>query len=433
MDQGSFVGWRALGRQPVLHFSWTYQHSLDEAAVLRLNQSISQGFLGRVIQRSPLPWGRHRWVAPATIPPVTWFRDPIPLEHLPKWRSSMVSLPVDPEQGPGWRMAVQLLEGGGWALSILISHTIGDAEACSTAIADAAAGRKFRHQFPAPSWRWSPARLASDSLESLKTLPDVLKAITALVRRSRAKGAVLAPPANQPQKISQLGPMPEVVMPLLKVVIHEPECEARAADLGVTVNVILAAFAARIAFRMGRVDVAGRVQLVLPVSNRQPDDLRGNALQSISVMADPESCHSTPRTLQSAVQAALLALRRHGDPISPLLPLVPYVPIWLARRSERMILSADLSVGCSLVGKLPEEFANLCGEAIHFELYTLERFSVSEIERLGGRLFLVSYRLNGQVLVSIEGYATGSVTDLDALKIRVSAAMADLGLEGAVC
>jgi hypothetical protein len=330
-------------------------------------------------------------------------------------------------------MAVQLLEGGGWALSILISHTIGDAEACSTAIADAAAGRQFRHRFPAPSWRWSPARLARDSLESLKALPEVLTAITGFVRRPRAKGGVLAPLTNQPQKTSQPGPMPEVVMPLLQAVINERACEARAADLGVTVNVILAAFAARIALRMGRVDVAGRVQLVLPVSNRQPDDLRGNALQSISVMADPESCHINPRMLQSAVKAALLALRRHGDPMSVLLPLVPYVPLWLARHSERMALSGDQSVGCSLVGELPEEFTNLCGEAMHFELSTLERFSVPEIERLGGRLFLVSYRLNGQVLVSIAGYATGSVTDLGALKMRVSAAMADLRLEGAVC
>jgi hypothetical protein len=330
-------------------------------------------------------------------------------------------------------MAVQLLEGGGWALSILISHTIGDAEACSRAIADAATGRQFRHRFPAPSWRWSPARLARDSLESLKALPDVLIGMTALVRRSRGMGAVAATPANMHQKTSQSCSNAELVMPLLQVVINERACEARAESLGVTINVILAAFAARIAFRMGRVDLAGCVQLVLPVSNRRPNDLRGNALQSITLMVDPKSCHSDPRAIQSAFKIALLALRRHGDPISPLLPLVPYVPMWLARRSERTALGADLSVGCSLVGQLPKEFGGLCGEATHFELSTLERFSVRDIERLRGRLFLVSYRLNGQVFVSISGYATGGVTDRVALKTLVGAAMADLGLEGAFC
>lgn len=432
LDQGSFVGLRALGRQPVLHFTWTYQHSLDEAAVLQLNQRISQGLLGRVLQRSPLPWGRHRWVANATPPPVTWFRDKISPEQLPEWRSSLVGLPVDPEHGPGWRMAVQLLEGGGWALSILISHTIGDAKASTQAVADAVAGRQFRHEFPAPSWRWSPARLARDSLESLRAMPGVLTAIRALVQRSREKGAVLAPHANLPQKTSQSGSNAEVVMPLVEVVINERACEVRAAHLGVTVNVILAAFAARIALRMGRVDVAGRVQLVLPVSNRQPDDLRGNALQSITVMADPESCYRNPREIQRAFKTALAALRRYGDDVSPLLPLVPYVPLWLARRNERMALGADFSVGCSLYGLLPKEFCSPCGEAVHLQMSPLERFRVSDIERLGGHLFLAGYQFDEKVLVSIAGYVPGTVTDRSALKTRVSAAMADLGLEGSV-
>jgi hypothetical protein len=431
MDQGSFVGLRALGRGPALHLTWFYPHAIDEAAVREFSERLARGLLGRLLQRSPLPWGRHRWVANPVPGPVTWFRDPLPNECLPKLRNVLLDLPVDPERGPGWRLAVQALEGGGCALTMLVSHTIADMQAASQAIADAVAGRRLDRGFPAPSWRWSPVMLARDSVESLRALPGVWHALVALVRRSGKGRAGLSPSSSRARNSrGQLEPAADV--PLVQVVMDAGTCQQRASDLGVASNTLIMAFAARLAFRMGRVDASGRVKLVLPVSDRHSGDRRGNALRSITVMADPDAYRNHPRALQRDIRAALASLIRYGDDVSPLFPLIPYVPLWLARHLERAALGADLPVGCSLVGELPLDMNRPCGEALLLQMSLLERYTASELERLGGVLFILCYRVGERLFFTVSGYVPDRVTTRAELAPFVRDALADMGLCGTV-
>lgn len=427
MDQASFVGLRALGRGPALQVTWLYPHAIDEAAVAQFSERLARGLLGRLLQRSPLPWGRHRWVANPVPGPVVWFRDPLPHEFLPKLRRKLLDLPVDPERGPGWRLAVQALEGGGCALTMLVSHTIADMQATSQAIADAVAGRRIDYGFPAPSWRWSPARLARDSVESLRALPGVSRAVVALARRSR-KGRARSNSGPR----SRDGLEPAVDVPLMQVLIDAGACQQRASDLGVASNTLIMAFVARLAFRMGRVDPSGRVKLVLPVSDRHSGDRRGNALRSITVMADPDTCSNDPRALQRDLKAALASLIRNGDDLSPLFPLIPYVPLWLARGLEREALGADLPVGCSLVGELPLDVNRPCGEALLLQLSLLERYTELELERLGGLLFIGCYRVGKQLSCTVSGYVPGRVTTRAELMPFVRDALADMDLRGTI-
>jgi hypothetical protein len=432
LDQGSFVGLRALGRQPVIHFTWIFEQPLDRTPAERLNEGLAEGLLGRLLQRSPLPFGRHRWVRNTTPAPITWFDDPIPFGRVHAWRDSLLSLPVDPEHGPGWRMAAQVLEGGGAALSLLISHTIADSEAAVQAIADAAASRRFGHEFPAPSSRWSPARFARDGLESLKAMPDAGRAVAALLRQMRQGSSIAAGSSAPPPRGNTQAPDRDATVPLLQVLIDAPAFASRSADLGLMINVTIAAFAARLAFRMGRVDSAGRVKLVLPVSDRQPGDRRGNALRSMTVMADPEDSLSEPARLQRAYKSALVSLLREGNDLSALLPLVPYIPLWLARHMERAALGSDLPVGCSFLGELPPELSRPCGKASLLFMSPLERFTASALQALGGQLFVGGYRFNGYVMLSVAGYVPGSVTGRNDLMPLVQGALADIGLDGRV-
>ncbi|WP_126256648.1 hypothetical protein [Bradyrhizobium sp. LVM 105] len=427
MDQASFVGLRALGRGPALQVTWLYPHAIDEAAVAQFSERLARGLLGRLLQRSPLPWGRHRWVANPAPGPVAWFRDPLPHEFLHKLRRKLLDLPVDPERGPGWRLAVQALEGDGCALTMLVSHTIADMQATSQAIADAVAGRRIEHGFPAPSWRWSPARLARDSVESLRALPGVSRAVVALARRSR-KGRARSNSGPR----SRDGLEPAVDVPLVQALIDAGACQQRASDLGVASNTLIMAFVARLAFRMGRVDPSGRVKLVLPVSDRHSGDRRGNALRSITVMADPDTCRNDPRALQRDLKAALASLIRNGDDLSPLFPLIPYVPLWLARGLEREALGADLPVGCSLVGELPLDVNRPCGEALLLQLSLLERYTELELERLGGLLFIGCYRVGKQLSCTVSGYVPGRVTTRAELMPFVRDALADMDLRGTI-
>ncbi len=429
MDQASFVGLRALGREPAMQLTWLYPHAIDEAAVTQFSERLAHGLLGRLLQRSPLPWGRHRWVANPVPGPVAWFRDPLPRERLPELRRLLLDLPVDPERGPGWRLAVQALEGGGCVLTLLVSHTIADMRAASLAIADAVAGRPLDHGFPAPSWRWSPVMLARDSLESLRALPDVWSALAALVRRSRRAGL----PASSPRMRGGRDRFePAVDAPVVPVVMDAGACRQRASDLGVASSTLIMAFVARLAFRVGRVDASGRVKLVLPVSDRRPGDRRGNALRSITVMVDPEACRSDPRALQQDFKAALASLNRHGDVLSPLFPLIPYVPLWLVRHLEQGVLGAGLPVGCSLVGELPPDVNRPCGEALLLQAAPLQRYTASELARLGGVLFLACCRVGEQLSCTVCGYVPDRVTSHAELMPFVRDALADMGLCGTI-
>ncbi|QIP02009.1 hypothetical protein [Bradyrhizobium symbiodeficiens] len=426
MDQASFVGLRALGRGPALQLTWLYPHEIDEAAVAQFSERLAHGLLGRLLQRSPLPWGRHRWVANPVPGPVAWFRH----GSLPRLRRLLLDLPVDPERGPGWRLAVQALEGGGCALTLLVSHTIADMQATSQAIADAVAGRRPGYGFPAPSWRWSPVMLARDSVESLRTLPDVWRAMVVLTRRS-GKGRTSLP-RSKPRARSRYHFEPAVDVPLVQVVMDAGACQQRASDLGVASNTLITAFAARLAFRMDRVDASGRVKLVLPVSDRHSNDRRGNALRSITVMADPDACRSDARALQRDLKAALASLVRNGDDVSPLFPLIPHVPLWLARRLEREALGADLPVGCSLIGELPLDVNRPCGEASLLQISLLECYTASELERLGGVLFIPCYRVGERLFMTVSGYAPDRVTSRAELMPFVRDALADMGLCGTI-
>lgn len=427
MDQASFVGLRALGRGPVLQLTWLYPHAIDEATVRQFSQRLAQGLLGRLLQRSPLPWGRHRWVANPVPGPLAWFRDPLPDESLPRLRRVLLDLPVDPERGPGWRLAVQALEGGGCALTMLVSHTIADMQATSQAIADAVAGRRVDYKFSPRSWRWSPVMLARDSAESLRALPGVWRAVVALVRRLRKERVHSSPRARSRDRFE-----PAVDVPLLQVVMDARACQQRASDLRITSNTLIMAFAARLAFRMGRMDASGRVKLVLPVSDRYLDDRRGNALRSITVMADGDACRNDPRALQRDLKAALASLIRNGDESSPLLPLIPYVPLWLARRLERLALGAGLPVGCSLIGELPPDVNRPCGDALLLQLSLRERYSASELERLGGVLFIPCYGVGERLFMTVSGYVPGRVTTRAQLVPFVRDALADMLLCGTV-
>lgn len=430
MDQGSFVALRALRRQPIGHITWLYPHRLEEAAVTGFNECLAAGLLGRLLQRSPLPWGRHRWVANPVPAPVTWFRDPIPLDHLPAWRSSLINLPIDPEHGPGWRLAVQPLGDGGSALSLLVSHTVADGQAGILAVADAIAGRPFPNGFPAASRRWSPTMLARDGMESLRSFPDAWRALLALLGRQRQQAPAPIQAAPAPRAGSGTTQGPAVELPLVQIVLDPAACEARAAQAGIKSGILLMAFAARLAFRMGRVDANGRVKLVLPVSDRQPGDRRGNALRSVTVMADPDIALQDPRKLQRELRNAQAALLRHGDELSPLLPLIPYVPLWMVRRMERMALGTDLPVGCSLFGELPPELDGPFGKASLVCLSVLERFDAATLDALGGQMFLEEYSVGGRMLATVSGYMPGRITSRADLLPIVREALSEFGMIG---
>jgi hypothetical protein len=101
IDQASFLGLRALGRGPLVQFSWIYERPVDLDGLRRLHRNLGHGLLGRLIERSAVPFGRHHWVAWAGPADLAVTAAPRPRDQATAWLDEQLALPIDPEHGPG--------------------------------------------------------------------------------------------------------------------------------------------------------------------------------------------------------------------------------------------------------------------------------------------------------------------------------------------
>ena len=68
VDQTAFLGERATKATNLLQVVWVYNGAIDIDGLRDFHRHLQQGRLSRRIERSPLPFGRHRWVSPSDQP-----------------------------------------------------------------------------------------------------------------------------------------------------------------------------------------------------------------------------------------------------------------------------------------------------------------------------------------------------------------------------
>jgi hypothetical protein len=68
VDQTIFRVERAAGVTNLIQCVWAYNRPVDINGLCRFHDQLRQGRLSRRIERSPLPFGRHRWVSPSDQP-----------------------------------------------------------------------------------------------------------------------------------------------------------------------------------------------------------------------------------------------------------------------------------------------------------------------------------------------------------------------------
>ncbi len=132
---------RATGRVQLIKCLWVYEHPVDMDAV--------QPFPSQLRVRVPAAASsarRCRSVATAGCPhsgrprPLYVNTDPLPREQISDWADQWAQVPIDPETGPGWQMAVQSFSDGVTAICLVGSHCLGDGVAALLAVGTAAAG-----------------------------------------------------------------------------------------------------------------------------------------------------------------------------------------------------------------------------------------------------------------------------------------------------
>ncbi len=101
MDQAVFTGQRATGPGQVIQVVWVYEHAFDFDGLRRFHHNLGNGLLGRRIERSPLPFARHRWVSDRGPSDIDIAECARPRAELGDWADERTQLPIDPEWGPG--------------------------------------------------------------------------------------------------------------------------------------------------------------------------------------------------------------------------------------------------------------------------------------------------------------------------------------------
>src|SRR5262245_57990565 len=302
-DQTVFDGERATGATNLLQCVWVYNRAVDIDGVRRFHHHLAQGRLSRRIERSPLPFGRHRWVSPSGQCELE-IATPRPRDEFDAWLTEQADTPLDAEHGPGWHLAVLPFTDGGGGLSLVISHCLTDGVGLCEALAAADSGHHDPISWPAAGSRRLWQALREDARQTAHDIPVIGRAVVAAAQFARRRrgddGAATAPPVVPGREDEP------ITLPTATVFVDADEWTARADGLGGTSNTLLAGLGARLAQRVGRVTVDGFVDVTVPVNERTAGDTRANAITNVDITVDPAPATTDLREIRAAIKQALI-------------------------------------------------------------------------------------------------------------------------------
>jgi len=432
MDQASFLGLRALGHAPVIQWTWIYHRDVDLDGLRRFHHNLGRGLLGRRIERSPLPFGRHRWITCSGPADIAIVSEPRSRRDVQSWLDERAALPVDPEHGPSWHLALQPLLEGGMVVTLVASHTVVDGVGLVIAVTEAATGVTRDLAYPAAAARTKRQALIEDSRAVVRDMPGMAQSLLATVKLAGKKRADIVskkPPSTSADSESSR----TVIVPAVTVHVDIEQWDERAASLGGTANSLSLGFAARLGYRLNWVADDGSVTISVPVNERLPEDNRGNALTAVTLIADPQTVTTDLTGVRAGLKAALTELADARNELLAALPLTPLVPRSAARRVEGLVLKSKV-LGSSHVGDLDPAANRPDGtDADSFSARMAEHITSDHLRRVGGIFFpLVAGRVHGEVWISIGFCNADGTTTREQLKEVAYGALADFGMTGTV-
>ena len=435
MDQASYLWVRASGHVHGIQCTWVYQRDIDVDGLRRVHDNLGYGLLGRRVEPSPLPFGRHRWVASHELPGIDMAGPARPRTSLNDWLDERAQMPVDPEFGPCWHLGVLPVEDYGTAVTLVASHTVVDGLGTCLAIAEAVKG--VRHEFGYPPPRSRPRRraLAEDARQAARGLPDMGRAVGAMVKLGIRDMPSIGRPSARPA-----GPAVDdqidrpVVVPTAAVYIDVAEWDSRAEVLNGTSNALVAGFAAKLAQKLGRLRAGdGLVTLSYPVNDRSENDLRANAIKGIDFAVDPALATTDLREIRGAIKQALvsgLGKFKEQERVFPLTPLVPKVVV--RKLPLGALNAADAPVGCANLGDIDPAVARVDGTEADYVLLRMveQNLTTKSPELAGGELNVSSGRICGKLFLGFRAYQPGWDNTAEALRELIAATLDDFDLTG---
>ncbi|ANE80814.1 hypothetical protein A7U43_17255 [Mycobacterium adipatum] len=425
---------RATGRVQMIQVVWVYEHPVNMDQVRRFHRNFGYGMAGRRVERSPLPFGRYRWVsALGPAAPLHINTDPLPREQISDWADRWAQVTVDPEDGPGWQMAVQSFTDGVTAISVVGSHCLGDGVAALLAVGTAVAGANIDIGYPPPLSRRTGRAILEDLRETVRELPTIARAARKAVKVLRAGGEAAAAPAK-PVRPPVADPDELVIVPAITTYVDLAEWDARAEALGGNGYSLLAAISAKLGERMGRRNADGNVSLLIAISDRTSEtDVRANAMTLVNAKVDPTEVTKDLSATRGILREALKSAKDQPDEILELMPLTPLVPKRLVKKvADMMIASDDMPVVCSNMGDLPPVLTCPDGtEAEYTAFYGVDQATPrGELEHGDGQLVVVSGRISGKIIIGIVAYQSGAENSKARLRDLTAQTLAEFDLTG---
>jgi hypothetical protein len=436
-DQAMFLGLRATGQEAVMQCVWIYERPIDYDGVRRFYEGIGQGVFGRRIERSPLPFGRHRWVSAPGPQADLDIAAPRNRSDLGGWVDERAAMPLDPEHGPGWHMGVLPMTDGSTAVCLVGSHCLGDGGGGILTILDAVYGNKTDFDHPAPISRTRWRAIRADLGETLRGVPEVTRTVVAAAKLARRRrNDITRSGAARPREVT--GADDRVYMPAVTAYINAEDWLLRAKTLGGNSYSLVAGVSAKLAESMGRVRAEdGAVTLNIPQNDRTLDaDMRANAVRLVNVALDPAVVTTDLSEARAAIKAGLATARDVPDETLQLLPLTPFIPKRVVRKMADMVFgfAADLPVSCSNMGEVPAAVALADGtEADYLYFRGIDRYATrGALEQRCGLLTVVACQVDSKVSLSVVAYQPGSENSTPWLHDLVAKTLADFALTGVI-
>ncbi|MCX2930203.1 hypothetical protein ORI20_07950 [Mycobacterium sp. CVI_P3] len=436
-DQTAFEMMRATGRGQLMQCVWVYEHPVDFEGLRRFHRNFAESHGGRHIERSPLPFGRPRWVKPGRAPSEIQINEtPRPRTELMDWADELAGLPIDPEHGPTWYLVVQPLTDGSTAISMVGSHVIGDGTAAGLAIFEAVTDTVRDAGYDRPGARTRRQALADDARQVLRDLPETRRALVKGAKLLWGKRKELAE-----SRKARAGSQPDeqfVTVPSVAVIIDIPEWDSRAESLGGNSYSLLVGVTAKLAERLGRRRRSdGAVTLVIAINLRESlEDDRALAMAFANATVDPDKVTVDLTESRAVVREARQSAKNQTDPTMELFPLMPWLPKAAVKGVAELLFSysEDLPVSCSNLGDLPPQIAQVDGTTAEVVILRAldQNVTLREMERSHGQLVVVSARVNGKVVISVEAYEIGAENSKQRLRELAEATLTDFGLTAVI-
>jgi hypothetical protein len=440
LDQAFYAGHRAAGQNEAMQAVWVYERAIAFDAVRRLHDDLCRGLFARRIERSPLPFGRHRWVKDPGPSEIDFAECARPRADLSDWADERAQLSVDPESGPGWHFGVLPLTDGSTAVTMVVSHYVLDGIGSLIEMVSTLLGNTHDLRYPPPRSRTRLQAVVQDAGQAARDAPEVARALVAAVKVARRRRRDDArPPAPRPVGILGGDRDAPVVVPGVTISVDLDDWDDRAKALGGASDTLAVGLAAKFGERLGfRHDDDGTVTVQLVASNRTEGDTRAVAVSFTRVKVDPTQVTADLRDTRAAIRQALKTLRETPDDESvQLAPLTPFTP----KRAWKQLVDGALTdpdhpVVCSNFGDVGSIVHRLDGtDCAHFYARGISQSTTRQwLERMGGQLQLLSHRAPafGKFSITVLAYQPGADNTKAALRELAARTLAEFDLTGEI-